>query len=59
VESPLKLKISDLSNTINENSMIIGIITFSSIVLHYLYQVSQEKHPLQAFFSFETVHELV
>jgi hypothetical protein len=39
--------------------MIIGIITFSSIVLHYLYQVSQEKHPLQAFFSFETVHELV
>jgi len=37
VDSPLKLKISDLSNSINENSMIIGFVTFFSLIFHYLY----------------------
>ena len=41
-DSPLKLKISDLSNAINENSMYIGVVTFSSLILHYIYQCSQE-----------------
>jgi magnesium-transporting ATPase (P-type) len=42
VDSPLKLKISDLSNSINENSMVVGLLTFFSLLFHYLYQCSQE-----------------
>ena len=59
VDSPLKLKISDLSNSINENSMIIGFVTFFSLIFHYLYQCSQDDEPLNAFLSFETIHEIV
>ena len=41
IDSPLKLKIADLSDAINENSMVLGIITFSSLLLHYIYQCYQ------------------
>ncbi len=59
VDSPLKLKITDLSDTINNSSLILGIVTFSSLILHYLYECSQEEHPMQAFLSSATIHKIV
>lgn len=37
VDSPLKLKITDLSDHINDSSMFVGLLTFSSLLLHYIY----------------------
>jgi Ca2+-transporting ATPase len=50
-DSPLKLKISDLSDEISELGIPIAIITFSSLILHYLYHCFQSTSPINEFFS--------
>lgn len=37
VDSPLKIKLTDLSSEINDSGFIVGAITFSSLIIHYLY----------------------
>jgi hypothetical protein len=36
-DSPLKLKIADLSNEINKAGAVLSVITFTSLILHYAY----------------------
>lgn len=59
VDSPLKCKISELSNEMNDGGQIIGVITFSSIVLHYLYWCFQDDNPWSSLFSSHSLHKLV
>ena len=42
IDSPLKTKLSDLSNEINDSGLVVGIITFTSLLLHYIYWCFQD-----------------
>ena len=57
--SPLKQKLTELSNEIGGKGYILGIITFSSIITHFLYQCFLEEHPFAAIFSINSIHQVV
>lgn len=59
MDSPLKIKLTDLSSEINESGFVVGVITFSSLIIHYLYGCFKEEDPLDSIWSVQTVHELV
>jgi magnesium-transporting ATPase (P-type) len=59
IDSPLKTKLSDLSNEINDSGLVVGIITLTSLLLHYIYWCFQDEDPLNSLFSVQTLHQLV
>lgn len=59
LDSPLREKLTDLTDEINESGMLFGIITFSSLLIHYIYECFQDEEPMSSLFSGESVQELV
>jgi magnesium-transporting ATPase (P-type) len=59
IDSPLRLKLTDLSNEMNDSGQIVGFITFTSLLCHYLYWCFQDDNPMDSLFSTQTLHELV
>jgi magnesium-transporting ATPase (P-type) len=53
------MKLSDLSNEMNESGLVVGLITFTSILTHYLYWCFQDENPMNTVFSSQTLHHLV
>ena len=53
------MKLSDLSKEMNESGLVVGIITFTSILTHYLYWCFKDQNPMNSLFSSQTLHHLV
>ena len=59
IDSPLKMKLSDLSKEMNESGLVVGIITFTSILTHYQFWCFKDENPMNSLFSSQTLHHLV
>ena len=59
IDSPLKAKLTDLSNEMNDSGQFLGIITFTSLMCHYVYWCFQDDNPMASLFSSHTLHHLV
>jgi magnesium-transporting ATPase (P-type) len=59
IDSPLKLKLSDLSTSLNDSGMIVGVITFTSLLMHYIYWCFKDENPMNSLFSTQAFHQLV